>query len=72
MGKQKREKPRPTRPKGQRWPETPEERTAYYDELERLECEEIEHDHEMAKWKKSADYAARKNLAEQFAKRNKK
>ena len=68
--KQKRTKPPPIRSKKDRWPpETKEDWTRYFNEMESVECSDWRHDCYMKKWKESEDYKARQKLAKEFTKR---
>lgn len=68
--KQHRTKPRPTAPKGKRWPfSSPEERRKYVDRLAELEYLDYVDDLERAKYIKSEKYKKAADLAEQFKKR---
>ena len=70
--KSKRTKPRPTAPKGKRWPpSSKEEWTKYLDALEHGESLDMEHDRAVAKYKKSEKYQQAQQLADKFKKRAK-
>jgi len=67
MGKQKRTKPPPIRPKEERWPPpTSELQKKHIEDLANAEYEDWAHDCEMREWKRSEDYKVRKDLADRF------
>jgi hypothetical protein len=69
--KQKRTKPRPTAPKGKRWPSTSDEWHKYIEDCAAAEYEDYAHDCEVRKYKKSEKYKQAQQLAEEFKKRAK-
>lgn len=60
--KQKRIKPRPTRPKGERWPFSSEDRAS-------LDDEDWAHDCEKREYKKSEKHKQGQQLADKFKKK---
>jgi hypothetical protein len=70
--KQKRTKPRPTRPKGKRWPpSTSEEWHEYIEDCANAEYLDWIHDCKQREYKKSEKYKQAQQLADQFKKRAK-
>lgn len=67
--KQKRTKPRPTSPKGERWPCSSDEWHAYIEDCAAAEHEDWIHDCDEREYKKSEKYKQGRNLADQFKKR---
>jgi hypothetical protein len=67
--KQKRTKPRPTRPKGQRWPSSSEEWHAYIENCAAAEYEDWIHDCEVREYKKSDKFKQGQDLADKFKKK---
>jgi len=70
--KQKRTKPRPTPPKGKRWPSTSAEWDKYVEECAVAEYLDYLHDVEVRKYKKSDKYKQGQQLADKYKKRAKK
>jgi len=67
--KQKRTKPRSTRPKGKRWPSSSEEWHAYIEDCALLDDEDWARDVKEREYKKSDKYKQGQQLADQFKKR---
>ena len=68
--KRKCNKPKPTRPKGERWPETREEWDRYVEDCATAEYLDWIHDVEKREYKKSAKYKEGLELADKFKKKN--
>ena len=69
--KQKRTKPRPTSPKGERWPSSSEEWHKYVEDCANVEYLDWIHDCEIREYKKSDKYKQGQQLADYFKKKGK-
>jgi len=69
--KQKRTKPRPTRPKGKRWPSSSEEWHKYVEDCATAEYLDWLGDVERREYKKSDKFKQAQQLAEKFKNRAK-